>query len=144
MLMTSPEGALASHVRAILFGGVEVDEFAAQIRDHFDTVYAEGAEQGRVMCIALHLFWIGQRRHRIMLAHRLLAFLPCRLRRFRADRHRVAPHRGDCPRRMLDGEGLPDHAADGKTDVMHARDARHRPWHSDWSRCPRNHGPSCR
>ena len=34
--------------------GEEADEFAQQIRDYFDTVYDEGAEQGRVMCIALH------------------------------------------------------------------------------------------
>jgi peptidoglycan/xylan/chitin deacetylase (PgdA/CDA1 family) len=34
--------------------GLEVDDFARQIRDYFDTVYEEGAEQGRVMCIALH------------------------------------------------------------------------------------------
>jgi allantoinase len=29
------------------------------IRDHFDTVYREGAEQPRVMCIALHPYYIG-------------------------------------------------------------------------------------
>ncbi len=44
--------------------GEEIDAFAQQIRDHFDTVYAEGGEQGRVMCIALHPFWVGQP-HRI-------------------------------------------------------------------------------
>jgi len=44
--------------------GEEIDAFAQQIRDHFDTVYAEGTEQGRVMCIALHPFWVGQP-HRI-------------------------------------------------------------------------------
>ena len=47
--------------------GEEAAEFASQIRDYFDTVYAEGMEQGRVMCIALHPFWIGQ-------PHRLRAF----------------------------------------------------------------------
>ena len=40
--------------------GEEADEFARQIRDHFDTVYAEGADQGRVMCVALHPYWVGQ------------------------------------------------------------------------------------
>jgi len=40
--------------------GEEIDAFAQQIRDHFDTVYAEGETQGRVMCIALHPFWVGQ------------------------------------------------------------------------------------
>jgi peptidoglycan/xylan/chitin deacetylase (PgdA/CDA1 family) len=44
--------------------GEEAAEFARQIRDHFDTVYEEGAEQGRVMCIALHPYWVGQP-HRI-------------------------------------------------------------------------------
>ena len=44
--------------------GEEIDSFARQIKDHFDTVYAEGADQGRVMCIALHPFWVGQP-HRI-------------------------------------------------------------------------------
>ncbi len=40
--------------------GEEASAFAQQIRDHFDTVYEEGAEQGRVMCIALHPYWVGQ------------------------------------------------------------------------------------
>jgi peptidoglycan/xylan/chitin deacetylase (PgdA/CDA1 family) len=40
--------------------GYEAAEFARQIRDYFDTVYAEGAEQGRVMCVALHPYWVGQ------------------------------------------------------------------------------------
>ncbi len=44
--------------------GEEIDAFARQIRDYFDTVYAEGETQGRVMCIALHPFWVGQP-HRI-------------------------------------------------------------------------------
>lgn len=44
--------------------GEEADAFARQIRDYFDTVYAEGAEQGRVMCLALHPYWVGQP-HRI-------------------------------------------------------------------------------
>ena len=47
--------------------GKEADEFARQIRDYFDTVYEEGAEQGRVMCIALHPYWVGQ-------PHRIRAF----------------------------------------------------------------------
>jgi allantoinase len=51
----------------LLRHGEEVGEFARQIRDYFDTVYAEGAEHGRVMCIALHPYWIGQ-------PHRIKAF----------------------------------------------------------------------
>ncbi|MGH7152395.1 MAG: polysaccharide deacetylase, partial [Acetobacteraceae bacterium] len=47
--------------------GGEADAFAREIRDYFDTVYAEGVEQGRVMCVALHPYWVGQ-------PHRLRAF----------------------------------------------------------------------
>ncbi len=35
-------------------------EFDRMIRDHFDTVYREGAEHVRVMCIALHPYMMGQ------------------------------------------------------------------------------------
>jgi peptidoglycan/xylan/chitin deacetylase (PgdA/CDA1 family) len=54
--------------------GEEIDAFAQQIRDHFDTVYAEGAEQGRVMCIALHPFWVGQP-HRIRGFRRVMEYI---------------------------------------------------------------------
>ena len=40
--------------------GEEIGDFCRQIRDHFDTVYAEGAVQPRVMCVAIHPFWVGQ------------------------------------------------------------------------------------
>jgi peptidoglycan/xylan/chitin deacetylase (PgdA/CDA1 family) len=33
--------------------------FAQNMIDYFDTVYREGAVSGRVMCIALHPYWIG-------------------------------------------------------------------------------------
>jgi len=33
---------------------VEAEDFARMVMDHFDTVWREGATQGRVMCIALH------------------------------------------------------------------------------------------
>jgi len=39
-------------------------DFDRMIRDTFDTLYAEGAESGRVMCIALHPYIMGQP-HRI-------------------------------------------------------------------------------
>ena len=54
--------------------GEEIDQFARQIRDYFDTVYAEGAEQGRVMCIALHPFWVGQP-HRIRGFQRVMEYI---------------------------------------------------------------------
>lgn len=44
--------------------GEEAEAFAQQIRDYFDVVYDEGEEQGRVMCLALHPYWVGQP-HRI-------------------------------------------------------------------------------
>jgi peptidoglycan/xylan/chitin deacetylase (PgdA/CDA1 family) len=42
----------------------EGEEFARMIIDHFDTVWREGETQGRVMCIALHPYMMGQP-HRI-------------------------------------------------------------------------------
>src|ERR1019366_5150571 len=54
--------------------GEEVASFVQQIRDHFDTVYAEGAEQGRVMCIALHPYWVGQP-HRIRVIRAALEYI---------------------------------------------------------------------
>ena len=38
---------------------VEAEEFAQMIVDHFDTLYREGGENGRVMCIALHPYMMG-------------------------------------------------------------------------------------
>lgn len=38
---------------------VEAEEFAGMILDHFDRVRREGAEHGRVMCIALHPYMMG-------------------------------------------------------------------------------------
>ncbi len=40
--------------------GYEADYFSQVIKDQFDVLYQEGAESGRVMCIALHPWWIGQ------------------------------------------------------------------------------------
>jgi peptidoglycan/xylan/chitin deacetylase (PgdA/CDA1 family) len=44
--------------------GMEGPAFARKIRDEFDVLYAEGAEHGRVMNIAVHPFIMGQP-HRI-------------------------------------------------------------------------------
>jgi peptidoglycan/xylan/chitin deacetylase (PgdA/CDA1 family) len=49
----------------------DMPEFDVVIRDHFDTVYAEG---DRVMCIALHPYWIGQP-HRIEKFRRTLEYI---------------------------------------------------------------------
>ncbi len=40
--------------------GHEAEYFGQIIKDQFDVLYREGAESGRVMCIALHPYWIGQ------------------------------------------------------------------------------------
>jgi peptidoglycan/xylan/chitin deacetylase (PgdA/CDA1 family) len=52
----------------------DISEFDVAIRDHFDTVYAEGAEHGRVMCVALHPYWIGQP-HRIEKFRRTMEYI---------------------------------------------------------------------
>ena len=38
----------------------EADYFYQMIKDQFDTLYREGAQSGRVMCLALHPFFIGR------------------------------------------------------------------------------------
>jgi peptidoglycan/xylan/chitin deacetylase (PgdA/CDA1 family) len=47
-------------------------EFARMIRDHFETVWREGTEQPRVMCVALHPYIVGQP-HRIRHLERVLS-----------------------------------------------------------------------
>ena len=44
----------------ILFDNRETDSFFARIKDQFDTLYREGAQSGRVMCLALHPHMIGR------------------------------------------------------------------------------------
>jgi len=38
----------------------EADYFQQMVKDQFDTLYHEGAENGRVMCLALHPHNIGR------------------------------------------------------------------------------------
>ena len=38
----------------------EADYFEQMIKDQFDTLYREGAENGRVMCLSLHPHNIGR------------------------------------------------------------------------------------
>lgn len=49
----------------------EADDFARMVIDHFDTLWREGADQGRVVCIALHPYIMGQP-HRIRALERAL------------------------------------------------------------------------
>ena len=44
------------------------------IKDTFDTLYEEGAESGRVMCIALHPYIMGQP-HRIAYLDEALGYI---------------------------------------------------------------------
>ncbi len=52
----------------------EADYFAQICKDQFDRLYQEGAESGRVMCIALHPFLIGQP-HRVKYLEDILAYI---------------------------------------------------------------------
>lgn len=54
--------------------GYEADDFARMIRDTFDTLYREGGESGRVMCIAVHPYNMGQP-HRIRHLDEALAYI---------------------------------------------------------------------
>jgi allantoinase len=40
--------------------GRDAAYFCQMIKDQFDVLYRDGAESGRVMCIALHPYWIGK------------------------------------------------------------------------------------
>ncbi len=53
---------------------IEAEEFAQMIVDHFDTVYREGTENGRVMCIALHPYMMGAP-HRLKHLDRALGYI---------------------------------------------------------------------
>lgn len=54
--------------------GHEGEEFARMIRDHFDTLYREGETSGRVMCIAIHPYVVGQP-HRLRHLDEALAYI---------------------------------------------------------------------
>ena len=54
--------------------GQEAEAFAQKICDEFDTLYAEGAEHGKVMNIAVHPFIMGQP-HRIEYLSRALEYV---------------------------------------------------------------------
>lgn len=61
---------------AMLFNGksFEADYLAQICRDQFDVLYEEGAKSGRVMCIALHPYLIGQS-HRIKYLDDVLTYI---------------------------------------------------------------------
>jgi peptidoglycan/xylan/chitin deacetylase (PgdA/CDA1 family) len=53
---------------------ISITDFERRIRDTFDTLYAEGAKNGRAMCIALHPYLIGAA-HRIKYLDRALGYI---------------------------------------------------------------------
>jgi allantoinase len=53
---------------------ISITDFERRIRDTFDTLYAEGESNGRVMCIALHPFLIGAA-HRIKYLDTALGYI---------------------------------------------------------------------
>jgi hypothetical protein len=53
---------------------ISITDFERRIRDTFDTLYAEGATNGRAMCIALHPYLIGAA-HRIKYLDRALNYI---------------------------------------------------------------------
>lgn len=61
---------------ALIFSGpsYEGEYFVQACKDQFDTLYEEGAESGRVMCIALHPFLIGQP-HRLKYLDEALGYI---------------------------------------------------------------------
>lgn len=54
--------------------GRDAASFAQMLKDQFDVLYEEGAESGRVMCIALHPYWIGKP-HRARYLDQALAYI---------------------------------------------------------------------
>jgi hypothetical protein len=70
---------------------IEADDFAQMIIDHFDTLWHEGADQGRVVCIALHPFIMGQP-HRIAALERALAHIVAHDQVWLATGEQIADH----------------------------------------------------
>ena len=59
-LISIPYSLDLNDIPAFLMHHVTAEQFYQMIRDQFDTLYAEGATEPRIMCIALHPFLIGQ------------------------------------------------------------------------------------
>ena len=58
----------------LMLQGHNAAYFCQIIKDQFDILYSEGAESGRVMCISLHPYWIGQP-HRVKYLGDALAYI---------------------------------------------------------------------
>jgi len=58
-LVNVPYSSEMNDLPAFMRANRTAEEFATMIKRQFDVLYREGAESGRVMCIALHPFLIG-------------------------------------------------------------------------------------
>ena len=73
-LVNVPYSSEMNDLPAFLRANRTAEEFATMIKRQFDVLYREGAESGRVMCIALHPFLIGVP-HRIDALDDALAYI---------------------------------------------------------------------
>ncbi|MBB3148545.1 peptidoglycan/xylan/chitin deacetylase (PgdA/CDA1 family) [Phyllobacterium trifolii] len=73
-LMSVPYSFEVNDSAALWRNKQSMPEFERMIRDTFDVLYEEGEESGRVMCISLHPFVMGQA-HRIGVLDRALEYI---------------------------------------------------------------------
>ncbi len=59
-MFSIPYSAELNDLPIFVRNGLTSDEFYQMCKDQFDTLYEEGKENGRVMCLSLHPFVIGQ------------------------------------------------------------------------------------
>ncbi|MCZ6725646.1 MAG: polysaccharide deacetylase family protein [Nitrososphaerales archaeon] len=59
-LFSIPYSAELNDLPIFIRNGFTAEEFYQMCKEQFDTLYDEGAENGRVMCLSLHPFVIGQ------------------------------------------------------------------------------------
>jgi hypothetical protein len=69
----------------------EADQFVDAVKRQFDTLWSEGAEQGRVMCISLHPALIGQPQ-RVRYLDELLSYVLSRPGVWQATGDEIAEH----------------------------------------------------
>jgi allantoinase len=73
-LITLPYQMDLNDAVAIVAGAAEGEDFRRTAVDMFDTLYAEGAAQPRVMCVALHPYVMG-RPHRVRYLDEILGYM---------------------------------------------------------------------
>jgi peptidoglycan/xylan/chitin deacetylase (PgdA/CDA1 family) len=59
-LISLPYTLDLNDIPAFIYHHLSPEQFCQMIKDQFDTLYREGLDQARIMCIALHPFLIGQ------------------------------------------------------------------------------------